>query len=474
LETRKKPKSFYVEYGYRYCYPETKGVIKKEEKKDMAKAEDKVDLYDDRGNMLVSDVPIGALSPLKNPAIKRIINYTIRMGAVDLAKLETRLKTGVLGGAGMQIRGVAQDLPIVDKADEIAKEVEDILRVEEDDDTRVELIAGKKRMLVAAPTSRILTDYSVGLTAPCAALTHAIIDVFDVSMWNAPIVKAAVWGMYPQNPDPGDGGCAVKMLVDVPMKNEGMGYVLRNIPVNHLAATVRKRAIQGASLTMILEKAAQWEMGNAIGPFERGHLLDLAFEGLNANNMVHDLIKENASGTLADIVYATVERAKADGLIKEKKKLASGYVVYDTDDMQMWNAYTSAGMLAAVCQNAAALRAGQAVPSNIMYFNEMIEHETALPGVDYGMAQGTSVSSSFFSHSIYGGGGPGVFYGNHIVTRHAKGQFIPCFCAAMCIDADTMYFTPARTSALYGEVLGAIPEFAEPMKAVAEGAKEIM
>jgi len=30
-----------------------------------------------------------------------------------------------------------------------------------------------------------------------------------------------------------------------------------------------------------------------------------------------------------------------------------------------------------------------------------------------------------------------------------------------------MYFSPARTSALYGEVLGAIPEFAEPMKAVA-------
>jgi methyl coenzyme M reductase beta subunit len=44
----------------------------------------------------------------------------------------------------------------------------------------------------------------------------------------------------------------------------------------------------------------------------------------------------------------------------------------------------------------------------------------------------------------------------------------------MCVDADTMYFIPARTSALYGEVLGAIPEFAEPMIAVAEGAKELM
>jgi methyl-coenzyme M reductase beta subunit len=140
----------------------------------------------------------------------------------------------------------------------------------------------------------------------------------------------------------------------------------------------------------------------------------------------------------------------------------------------MWNAYASAGMLAAVMLNCAAMRAGQSVPSNIMYFNELIEHETGLPGVDYGKAQGTSVASSFFSHSIYGGGGPGVFHGNHIVTRHAKGQVVPCFTAAMCIDADTMYFIPARTSALYGEVLGTIPEFAEPMKAVAEGAKQIM
>jgi methyl-coenzyme M reductase beta subunit len=169
-----------------------------------------------------------------------------------------------------------------------------------------------------------------------------------------------------------------------------------------------------------------------------------------------------------------VEKASADGVIKEKKKMASGFVVYDSDDMQMWNAYASTGLLAAVCVNCAAMRAGQAVPGNIMYYNVLLEKETGMQGVDGGMAQAASVSSSFFSHSIYGGGGPGVFYGNHIVTRHAKGQFIPCFCAAMCVDADTMYFIPARTSALYGEVLGSIPEFAEPMKAVADGAKQIM
>jgi methyl-coenzyme M reductase beta subunit len=438
----------------------------------MEKIEDKVDLYDDRGGVLLKDVPITALSPLRNPAIKKIVSLVVRLGAVDLAGLEKKLKAGAIGGAGWIVRRVGLDLPIVEKGEEIRKEVEDILRVEPGDDTDVKLIGGGKRMLIGVPTARIMADYSAGLTASAAALTQAIIDVCDVSMWDAAYVKTAMWGAYPQNPDPGDG--AVKFLVDIPLKNEGMGYALRNITVNHLAATVKKRAIPGACLSMILEEAAEYEMGDAVGPFERGHLLDFAYEGMNASNVVYDLIKENGKGTLADVTYALVERAKADGVIKEKQKLGSGYIIYDTDDLQLWNAYASAGMLAAVCVNCGAMRAGQAVPSNIMYYNDLLEHETCLPGVDYGRAQGASVSGSFFSHSIYGGGGPGIFNGNHIVTRHAKGQFMPCFVAAMCLDQDTLYFTPARTSALYGEVLGAIPEFAEPMKAVVEGAKEIM
>ena len=212
---------------------------------------DEIDLYDDRGSVLAKGVPLDAISPLKNAAIKKIISMTIRTGAVDMAGLDKKLKTGAIAGRGMIIRGVGRDIPVLDKVAEIAKSVEDMLRVEPGDDTKVELIAGGKRMLTQVPTARILSDYSVGLTAAMGALTHAIIDVCDVSMWDAPYVHAAVWGMYPQNPDPADG--AVKMLVDIPMKNEGPGFTLRNIPVNHLAATVRKRAIQGAALTMILE-----------------------------------------------------------------------------------------------------------------------------------------------------------------------------------------------------------------------------
>ena len=39
----------------------------------MAKFDDKVDLYDDRGSEIASNVPIEALSPLRNPAIQNIV-----------------------------------------------------------------------------------------------------------------------------------------------------------------------------------------------------------------------------------------------------------------------------------------------------------------------------------------------------------------------------------------------------------------
>ncbi len=40
----------------------------KEEKKNMA---DEIDLYDDRGSVLAKGVPLEAISPLKNAAIRR-------------------------------------------------------------------------------------------------------------------------------------------------------------------------------------------------------------------------------------------------------------------------------------------------------------------------------------------------------------------------------------------------------------------
>ena len=48
----------------------------------------------------------------------------------------------------------------------------------------------------------------------------------------------------------------------------------------------------------LTEQTATFEMGDAIGAFERSHLLGLAFQGLNANNLVYDLVKENGKALL--------------------------------------------------------------------------------------------------------------------------------------------------------------------------------
>jgi methyl coenzyme M reductase beta subunit len=48
---------------------------------------DEIDLYGGKGNKLASGVPLGNISPLKNAAIKKIVNLAIRTGAVDLAGL---------------------------------------------------------------------------------------------------------------------------------------------------------------------------------------------------------------------------------------------------------------------------------------------------------------------------------------------------------------------------------------------------
>jgi len=58
----------------------------------MAKFEDKVDLYDDRGNLVEEDVPIEALSPLWNPAIRRIVQGIKRTVAVNLEGIENQHK----------------------------------------------------------------------------------------------------------------------------------------------------------------------------------------------------------------------------------------------------------------------------------------------------------------------------------------------------------------------------------------------
>ena len=438
----------------------------------MAKYKDKVDLYDDRGKLIEKDVPLEAISPLNNAAIKRIVSMTKRTVAVDLAGIEKALKTGKVGSA--EIKGKEIDAPVVANAKKIASMVKDMVMVSSGDGTEVKLLEDGKKMIVVVSEDRMAAgvEYTTGFTSTAAAVTQAVIETFDVDMFRANMVKGAVWGRYPQTLN--FQGANVKTILDIPQLNEGAGYALRNIMANHVVALTGKNAMQTAALSSIFEQTAMFEMGDAIGPFERMHLLGLAYQGLNANNMLYEIVKENGkSGCVGTVIESLMERAVENKVVFVKDTLPSGYKMYATNDMPMWNAYAATGMLAAIMVNIGAARASQGIPSTCLYFNDILEHETSLPGVDFGRAMGTCVGMSFFSHSIYGGGGPGLFHGNHIVTRHSKGFLVPAVAAGCALDAGTQMFSPEMTSGLIKDVFGGIREFNSPIQVVGEEAKKL-
>ena len=206
-------------------------------------------------------------------------------------------------------------------------------------------------------------DYMAATTVGAAAVTHAIIDMFRTDMYDAPIVKGAVWGSYPQTMDLMGG--QVQAILSIPQNNEGLGFSLRNIMANHVAAITNRAAINAAALSSIYEQAGIFEMGGAVGMFERHQLLGLACQGLNANNVVYDLSKENGkNGTIGTVIQSIVGRAIEDGVISVDKTAPSGYKFYKANDVPMWNAYAAAGTLAATLVNCGAARAAQNVSCN--------------------------------------------------------------------------------------------------------------
>jgi methyl-coenzyme M reductase beta subunit len=434
----------------------------------MAKYSETIDLYSDDGKLLKSGVSLDRISPLVNPATSKIIDLTKRTINVNLGGIENALKTGKLGQG--KIKGRELDLPIMENKDAIVAKIKEMVQVEEGDDTEILEFNGGKLQLVKVPSKRLLNaaTYDAAITTVAAATTYAIVDQFDIDAFNASTVKAACWGGYPHTQDM--KGSFVTSILNIPQNNEGLGYALRNIPVNHVVMMTNRNALQGAALSATLETAGVFEMGSAIGPFERTVLLAYAYQGLNANNMVYDLVKENGqTGTVGTVVQSLVERAIEDKVITPGKK--GGYFqFYDTKDPMLWNAYAAAGSMAATIVNCGAGRFAQAVSSTLLYFNDLLEHETGLPSTDFGRVMGTAVGFSFFSHSIYGGGGPGIFNGNHVVTRHANGVAIPCVVAAAALDAGTQMFSPESTSKIYADTYGKIDVFNKPIDQIASGA----
>jgi methyl-coenzyme M reductase beta subunit len=434
----------------------------------MAKYSETIDLYSDDGKLLKSGVSLDRISPLVNPATSKIIDLTKRTINVNLGGIQDALKSGKLGQG--KIKGRELDLPIMENKDAIVAKIKEMIQVEEGDDTEILEFNGGKLQLVQVPAKRLINaaTYDAAITAVASATTYAIVDQFNVDAFNASTVKAACWGGYPHTQDM--KGSLVTSILNIPQNNEGLGYALRNIPVNHVVMMTNRNALQGAALSSTLETAGIFEMGSAIGPFERATLLAYAYQGLNANNMVYDLVKANGqTGTVGTVVQSLVERAIEDKVITPGKK--GGYFqFYDTKDPMLWNAYAAAGTMAATMVNCGAGRFAQAVSSTLLYFNDLLEHETGLPGCDYGRVMGTAVGFSFFSHSIYGGGGPGIFNGNHVVTRHANGVAIPCVVAAAALDAGTQMFSPENTSKIFADTYGKIDVFNKPINQIANGA----
>ncbi len=438
----------------------------------MPKYEDKIDLYDDYGKRIAKDVPLEAISPLRNKAIQKIADLTKRTIAVSLAGIEKALATGAV--AGNIIQGKEIQVSLVKDAEAIAKCMKSMIQVVDGDDTVVNVMSGGKSLVVIVPEARanVGVEYTTGFTSVAAAMTEIIISKYKVPMSRANMVKAAIWGKYPQTVN--FAGSNIKTILEVPQMNEGAGFALRNIMSNHVVALVKRNAMQGVALSALFETTAAYEMGDAVGPFERQHLLSLAYQGMNANNIVYSLVKKNGkTGTVGTVIESLMERAIADGVIRVKEVLPSGYKVYTTDDLPLWNAYAAAGEVAAVMVNVGAARAAQGVPSTVLYYNDLLEHESGLPGVDYGRAEGVGVGMSFFSHSIYGGGGPGLFHGNHVVTRHAKGTLIPAVTAGNCLDGGTQFFSAEKTSGVFQKIFGGMPEFNTPLQIVGAEAKKI-
>lgn len=438
----------------------------------MAKYKDVIDLYDDKGKLLKEGVSLEKVSPLVNPAIKKIIDTAKRSVAVNLGGMQEALKTGKIG-KHQQILGRELNLDIVGHVDSIEKKLKEYLSVGSEK-AEIKRFNDDKLLLVKVPSARIeaAATYDASLTSVAAATTYAVVDEFKVDMFNASTVKAAAFGTYPVSMDLAGGACS--MIMSIPQNNESLGYALRNVPANQSVMMTHRNAMQGAALAATFEQAGEFEMGNAIGPFERAQLLIYAYQGLNANNIVYELVKKNgAKGTVGTVLQSLVERAIEDKVIKQGAASSKkGYFkAYETKDPMLWNAYASAGTLAATMVNCGAGRFAQAASSTMLYFNDLLEHETGLPGADFGRVMGAAVGFSFFSHSIYGGGGPGIFNGNHVVTRHAAGNCMPCIVAACALDAGTQMFSPEGTAKIFGETYGQIPEFAKPLHAIAKAAQ---
>ncbi len=457
------------------------------------KYEDKIDIYDDRGNLLGEKIPLEALSPLYNPYINEMLQIIKSTAFVDLAKLQRMLSKGQVGYTTAlrqdEVKTMHQlDLDLLGNAHAIADAMEKKMQVQNyngyEDDTSIKLFNDDQVLMVRVPTLRmaISTGRDVIFTNVGLLMAQILSEMFDITPDNNPdgcgLIKTALFGRYPQmvtfNP-----GNPLFGFLRPPQTLEGVGRGFQSIMVNHVVALANRRTLDAAALATIFEQGAQFEMGNSAGWYERYNLLGMAYQGFNANNLVYELIKENRQGTVGGVIRVLMERAINDGVIRQRGEkypdiLFSGYKLFSTDDPSMWNAYSCAGLLAAVIVNIGASRAAQGISAVMSTFGDLLIFESGgLPDPDFGRIMGTGLGFAFYTHSIYGGAGPGAFEMDHVLVRHTSGFFTPCIAAGMCLDSGTQIFNPQATSSLFFKIRDALPQFKDPLQKVVEGAEKV-
>ncbi len=454
------------------------------------KYKNKVDLYNDEGKVLAENIPIEALSPLRNPYMGEIYVTMKKTVVVDLKKLEGMIRDGrcgwgtLVGQDEVQMPWYGFEVDLVENADEIATDLKKMIQVDEGDGTTI-LILEDGNTLVVQISEEILrrsSDWSPAFTMTCVALGQIIAKMVNLSPLENPhrlgILKNCLWGRYPQTTAPQPGN-PVAPLLKYPSSVEGIGSGMKSVMINHLVALANNRPLQGVALTTILEQGGEVEMGDCVGWYERNQLLASAYQGFNANNLVLDLVKENRNGTTADVIESLMKMAYEDGVIHKMGDSyphvqPSGYVLWGMRDFPTWNAYASAALLAATIVNSGASRSVQAASSVFAYFHDMLSFAAGgLPDPDSGRAMGTGVGFQFYTHGIYGGAGPGAFTLEHVITRSTSGFLTPCATAGMCLDAGTQIFKPTTTSGLYYTLSQHLPVFKNPMENVAKAAEEI-
>lgn len=456
------------------------------------KFEDKIDIYNDLGKCLAEDLPIETLSPLNNPYMIEVLSFFKNTAFVNLRKIENMLRHGTFayGSASRQdeitMPWYIREWEILENAASIATSMRRIIKVRKDggdEKNLVQVLPGNDILMVRLPIQRTLNASSRDstYTVTATALAQALSEIFDVTPNTDPdgvnIIKNILVGRYPQtmgfqpeNP--------IFSLLKPSSLQEGLGSGYKTAVINHLVALSEKRTFDAVILTSILEQAAQFEMGNALGWFERYNLLGLAYQGLNGDRLVYDLITENKDGTVGDVVSNLIRVGLEDGIIKSGRgypaKLFSGYRTYSAKDFPIWNAYACAGLLAACIVNVGASRAAQSVSSVFSGFSDLCMFESGgLPDPDCGRIMGVGLGLTKHAHNEDGIEGIGALALDDNLIRHSSGFISPCLAAAMCLDSGTQLARTEITSAIFFRIKEVIPLFSEPLEKIVTTAEEI-